>query len=101
MKELPEIRKVREEYHSDQLQIVSVALPSKVYADYTNTLMKFGMDWIHIYNDADLYNKLGNKHTPRICLVDRNGKLIYDSLRIPGYDIELVELNKILAEHLN
>jgi thiol-disulfide isomerase/thioredoxin len=100
MKELPEIRKVREEYHSDQLQIVSVALPSKVYADFKKTLKKFGMDWIHIYNDADLYNKLGNKHTPRICLVDKNGMVIYDSFRIPGYDIALVELNKILVKQL-
>lgn len=100
MKELPEIRKVREEYQSDQLQIVSIALPSKVYADYAKTLKKFGMDWIHIYNDADLYNKFGNKHTPRICLVDKNGKLIFDSLRMPRNDIELVELNKILTEQL-
>jgi len=59
------------------------------------------MDWVHIYNDPDLINRYGNFATPRLCLINKDGKLIYDSAELANGDNELTELNKILKNVIN
>jgi thioredoxin-related protein len=100
VKELPALKELNDEYKSKDLQIISVAYPSQKYSDYPAAIKKYHMDWINIYNDGDLINKYGNRATPRICLIDKNGKYIYDSIDFPN-DPELIELDKILKALIN
>ena len=60
------------------------------------------MEWIQIYNDMDLFNKYGNQPTPRLCLIDKSGKLIYDSNEDGQRDnLQLSRLKKVIAQALN
>ena len=57
------------------------------------------MNWIHVYNNSDLVNKYGNAPTPRICLIDKTGNLVYDNMGLEkNDDIQLHELNEKLME---
>jgi thiol-disulfide isomerase/thioredoxin len=96
MKELPGVKKISDQYKSKDLQIISIALQSAKYSDYPATIKKYQMDWIQIYNDRDLINRYGNQPAPRICLIDKAGKLIYDSIEFEGNDVQLSELHRIL-----
>jgi thiol-disulfide isomerase/thioredoxin len=97
MKEMPAIKEISDQYKLKDLQIISIALPSSKYADYLSIINKLQMNWINVYNDA-LQNKYGNQPTPRLCLIDKTGKLIYDSVGVEKNDIQLNELKKKLKE---
>jgi peroxiredoxin len=96
VKELPGVKKIGDRYGSKGLQIISIGLQSSKYSDYLAAIKKYQMDWIHIYDDRDLLNKYGNQPTPRICLIDKNGNLIYDSIGFAENDVQLTELSRIL-----
>jgi thiol-disulfide isomerase/thioredoxin len=102
MRELPALNEINNRYKSKDLQIISIALKSFNYATYIETIKKHHMDWIHIYNDLDLLNKYGNMPVPRISVLDKNGKLVYDSIGLgKNDDFQLKELNRILKETIN
>lgn len=102
MKELPALKEVSNYYKSKDLQIISIALKSPKYVNYTETIKKYKMDWIHIYNNLDIINKYGNKPTPRTCLIDKNGKLVYDNIGLgKNDDYQLKELRQILKNMIN
>lgn len=98
IQELPAIKAIHDQYNSKNLQIISVGLPSAKYSDYLATIKKYDMAWIHIYNDRALLNKYGNQPTPRICLIDKKGNLLYDSRGMADNDFQLKTLNQILKE---
>lgn len=98
MKEIPAIKEISDQYKSKDLQIISIALPSSKYADYLTTLNKLQMNWINVYDDDALQNKYGNLPTPRLCLIDKTGKVIYDSVGIEENDIQLNALKEKLIE---
>jgi len=98
MKEIPAIRKINDQYRSKDLQIISIALPSSKYADYLATINKLQMNWINVYNDDVLQNKYGRQPTPRLCLIDKTGKVIYDSVSIEKNDFQLNGLKEKLKE---
>jgi thiol-disulfide isomerase/thioredoxin len=99
MKEVNALKEINNRYGPKGLQIISVALKSSSYAEFTKTIKQKGMNWIHIYNDLELYNKYGNQPIPRICLIDINGKLVYDKLGLGDEnDFQLKELNRLLEE---
>lgn len=55
------------------------------------------MNWINIYNDDNLINKYGNRPVPRLCLIDKNGKILYDSAEKKyENDADLSQLKNIL-----
>jgi thiol-disulfide isomerase/thioredoxin len=101
VKELPAVKDLNDKYKSKDLQIISVSWRSSKYSDYLVALKKYGMDWINIYNNGDIFYKYGNQATPRICLIDKDGRFIYDSIDFARGDNELIELNKILKATLN
>ena len=102
MKELPALKEVGNYYKSKDFQIISIALKSPNYVNYTETIKKYKMDWIHIYNNLDILNKYGNMPTPRICLIDKNGKLVYDNIGLgKNDDYQLKELRQILKKIIN
>jgi thiol-disulfide isomerase/thioredoxin len=99
MQELPALNEINRRYKSKDLQIISIALKTSKYANYIGTIKKYHMDWIHIYNDLDLFNKFGNMPVPRISLFDKNGKLVYDNVGVgKKNDFQLEELNRILKD---
>lgn len=97
MRELPAIKEINEQFRFKDLQIISIAVRSNE-ADYKKTINKYGMDWIHIYDDVDLLNKYGNLPTPRICLIDKSGKMVYDSIGLNENDDQLSQLKQALKE---
>lgn len=99
MRELPAVKEISTLYKAKDLQIISIALPSLKYADYLATINKLQMNWIHVYDDPALQNKYGNEPIPRICLIDKTGKLIYDSLGLEKKeDVQLNGLREKLKE---
>lgn len=99
LRELPALKDINDQFKQKDLQVISIALPSSKYADFLTTINKFQMGWIHVYNNPDLINKYGNEPTPRICLVDKTGKLVYDQIGLgKNEDLQLNELRKFIKE---
>ena len=101
IREIPLIKEISNQYGQKDLQIISVALKSS-YGDFIEATEKYQMDWINIYNDADLINKYGNYPVPRICVIDKTGILIYDSHGVTkNEDPQLSKLNQVLKSLVN
>ncbi len=101
IEELPAIKQISDLYKSKDLQIISISVASN-YKHYMQAIKKYQMDWIQVYNDLDLYNKFGGTPTPRIYLVDKDWKVIYDKGGLgEGNDAKLTDLKQILEEELN
>jgi len=101
MKELPALKQINDQFAENGLQIISVALKSNTI-DFGKTIKKYQLNWIHIYNDIDLLNIYGNQPTPRICLIDKTGKLIYDSIGLgDNDDFQLTGLKEKLKTLMN
>ena len=101
MRELPALKEISEQYKGSDLQIISIALPSAKYADYLATIETLPRDWIHVYNDPALQNKYGSQPIPRICLIDKTGKLVYDNIGLEKANaFQLTELKEKLKEAL-
>ncbi len=98
MKEIPAIKEINDQYKTKDLQIISIALPSSKYADYIATVNRLKMNWINVYDDSALQSKYGNQATPRLCLIDKTGKVIYDSVELENIDFQLTALKKSLKE---
>jgi hypothetical protein len=80
------------------LQIISIALKSNE-PDHRKTISKYGMDWIQIYNDPDLLHKYGDLPIPRICLIDKSGKVVYDQIGAgQNDDFQLNDLREKLKD---
>ncbi|WP_336518438.1 TlpA disulfide reductase family protein [Pollutibacter soli] len=101
IEELPALKKIREQYRPDQLEIISITVSSKD-SDFFRIIKKYEMDWSHIHNNDDLYYIYGAMGTPRICLINKDLKVIYDSVT-PGKEdnLTLTKLNKMLSETLH
>lgn len=99
--ELPALKDLHVAYANKNLQIISIAHRSTRESDFLPAIRKYGMDWIHIYNDETLFDLFGNQATPRICLIDLQGKKIYDSLDFPTSDREMIELRKVLSASID
>jgi thiol-disulfide isomerase/thioredoxin len=97
MRELPAVKQISSQYASKDLQIISIAVKSNE-ADHRKTISKYGMDWIQIYNDPDLLHKYGDLPVPRICLIDKSGKVVYDDGLRENEDIELNGLREKLKD---
>jgi peroxiredoxin len=98
MKEIPAIKEISDYYKAKDLQIISIALPSSKYADYLTTINKLQMKWINVYNDDALQNRYGRQPTPRLCLIDKTGKVIYDIEGVEKNDFQLNTLKEKLKE---
>jgi thiol-disulfide isomerase/thioredoxin len=101
VRELPALKQINDQYAEKDLQIISIGVRSSD-ADYRKAVKKYQLDWIHIYDDLDLLNKYGNQPTPRICLIDKTGKLIYDTIELGNdNDLQLTGLKEKLQNLLH
>ena len=101
MAELPALKILNKDYAGENLQFISIAHRSTNDADFQSAIKKYEMDWIHIYDDEKLFDLFGNQATPRICLIDLDGKKVYDSFDFPGGDQDMLELKRVLSSKLN
>jgi thiol-disulfide isomerase/thioredoxin len=99
--ELPALKILNKDYAGENVKFISIAHRSTNDADFLSAIKKYEMDWIHIYNDEKLFDLFGNQATPRICLIDLDGKKVYDSFDFPGGDQDMLELKRVLSSKLN
>lgn len=91
--EIPFLRKMREQYPAERLEIVSVATSSPI-GKVRQLVKEQQMDWINIANDGKI-NSLYQVHQyPELYLIDNNGNIIYKYSAYP--DPNLRNLEKIL-----
>lgn len=98
IEELPALKEIRNHYGSDQLEIISITVSSND-SSFARIIKQYAMDWTHIHNNNDIYERYGATSTPRVCLIDKDWKIIYDSFG-PGQenDLMLTKLNKVLTD---
>lgn len=81
IQEIPILKAIREKYSTKNLEIISVSYQSSSYRNTADFIKKEKMNWINIYNDADLINAWGgNKTIPRVYLIDKLGKIVYERI---------------------
>ncbi len=77
IKELPVLKKIQKDYY-DRLRIISVSYDQDSSA-FAKALKKYDMNWINIFGDDDLINKYGRTPIPALYLLDKDGKVLYNS----------------------
>ena len=89
--EMPQIKALHDKY-LQRLEIISVAYPSN-YNSYLKAVKVNGMNWVNIYGNAMLINDYGGQSgIPRIYLIDKTGKIIYDKSTEENGDKDLRSL---------
>ena len=102
LKELPMILKIDSSFRNSGLRIISIASKSKGYNDFLNDIKKYRMNWTNIYNNQKLELRYGAYSIPRLILIDKYGKIIYDTFSLAKKDdLELNQLMEILKHNLN
>jgi thiol-disulfide isomerase/thioredoxin len=95
--EIPLLKKIRQQYSAQQLEIVSVATSSPI-EKVRQLIKEQQMDWTQIVNE-DKINLLYQVHQyPELYLIDNNGNIIYKYSAYP--DPNLGNLEKILEARL-
>ena len=95
--EMPRIKALHDKYLQG-LEIISVALPFN-YNSYLKAVKDNGMNWVNIYDDAMLINDYGGQSgIPRIYLIDKTGKIIYDNSTEENRDSYLMSLETKLND---
>lgn len=100
IEELPALKRIRESYPEDKLEIISITYDKDTMA-FLKSVQKYNMNWIHIFGDEDLIKKYGDQAVPMVYLLDDTGKIIYNREEDKDYgEGELIILSKILEERL-
>lgn len=95
VKEIPKIKEIKNKY-GDDLSIIFISYDTNKEF-FLKKIKEYQMDWVHIFNDIDLINSYGSyKAIPRIYLVNKQSKLIYD--RDQNHDIDLSMLDSALLK---
>ncbi|MDN3657227.1 thioredoxin-like domain-containing protein [Ferruginibacter paludis] len=88
---MPKIKALHSRY-PNSLEIISVAYSSN-YAAYHKAIKDNSMNWVNIYGDSTLINDYGGRTgIPRIYLIDKSGKIIYDNTAEEHGDSDLKNL---------
>lgn len=84
LREVPNLKKIYDKYHSKGLEILGVSLDDKL-DDWKNAIARKGLNWKHISSlkgwkcpVTKLYNVTG---IPRMYIIDETGKIIAQDLR--------------------
>ncbi len=96
MEELPILKDLITRFNQEDLQIISIASKSANQNDFVKATKKYDMNWINIYNNIDLVNKYGSYPVPRICVINKEGKTVYDSYILQHNDAQLTQLAQTL-----
>ncbi len=70
------LKPIYEKYRRSQLEIVGISY-DKTTAKWHKSISKYGLSWIHIYDDDyDLYKKYHIEDIPTYYLVDKQGRIV-------------------------
>ncbi len=99
MREMPEIKSIREKYSPKKLEIISITLEYD-YNSFKAALEKIKPSWIEIYNNRDLINKYVIAPIPQLYLIDRDGYVIYNKEEEKDYDLTKLKqlLNQVMRK---
>lgn len=101
LEEIPIIKRIWEKYSGENLEIIYVSYASD-YLEYLKFIKEKKINWVNIYNDADLINSYGGyKAIPRIYLINTLGKIVYNKDIDDVYDPQLSNLKYLLESMLN
>lgn len=78
MEKIPELKKIRREYDSSLLQIISVSY-DKDSIKCAKAIKDYNMNWVHIFNDSKIINAYGDRPIPSLYLVNPKGIICYSS----------------------
>ncbi len=92
--EIPMLRKIRHDYRNEDLELISVSCDHDSAA-FIKKITELNMNWTHIFGNADMNNKFGNKPIPSLYLIDPNGIIKFSS-----WEDEEKKLHEILKENL-
>ena len=97
IKEMPLLKSLNEKFAQD-LEIISIAYPTSL-SEVKDVIAKQKMSWINIYNDTKLINSFGGMGAiPRLFLIDRSGKIIYDNKE--DNDVNSTVLTRLLEKNV-
>lgn len=75
--ELPLIKKVRDDFPEDQLEIISVS-EDNTKRDLENGIKKYGLNWTHVFKDMRLVTKYQiSGGIPLTFLIDKEGRIVF------------------------
>lgn len=97
IEEFPAIKKIRENFNIDRLEIISVNLDSDSLK-FRNAIEKYQMNWLHISSNTDLLKKYAVTGIPVLYLINQNGEIVYS--RDEEKDFSLNILSTFLKEKL-
>jgi thiol-disulfide isomerase/thioredoxin len=99
--ELPAIKKIRDTYTSDQLEIIGSTVNDDTTA-FLNAAAKYKMSWTKIFNNKTLEKAYGIAGVPVLLLIDPSGKIIYERDEESSPEIDsLPLLQQLLKERLH
>lgn len=77
MKQIPFLKKIREEYSEESLIIMSIS-GDVDYKNFSNVIQNQKMNWIHVYDSEYLPQLYGITIYPTLILIDKMGTIIFD-----------------------
>lgn len=95
IKELPEIKKIRDEYSSRGLNLISISIDIDS-SKWRTAVEKHKMDWEN-FNDLEVSKKYGITSIPELYLVSPDGTIIYNSSQQKDNN-NLEKLNELLLK---
>lgn len=95
IQEIPEIKKIREQYSKDKLEIIFVSLDIDS-SKFDAATKKYDMQWTHIWGNEELPNLYGITSIPIMYLINKSGKIVY--ARDQEKEGKLDVLNSVLAD---
>lgn len=95
--EIPIIKKIREIYPADKLEIIGITLDADS-SRFVKAVEKYGMNWKHIFGDTRIIKSFGVQPIPEVFLIDSTGIIAYK--RDEERDYQLEYLQKLLKDKL-
>ncbi len=94
IKKIPHLKEIRNKYSTENLEMISLSNDTDS-TTFLKGLDKYKMNWLHVFNNAEMNNLYGLKPIPSLYLIDRNGKIIFSS-----WEKSMEELDSILLNEL-
>lgn len=92
IKQIPFLKKLREEYSEDKLTIISISADFD-YTRFDSVVKDKMMNWIHIYDSKNLPQTFGISAYPTLFLINDQGVIIYDGKQQKKEDLlQLIKL---------
>ncbi|MBS1668910.1 MAG: TlpA family protein disulfide reductase [Bacteroidetes bacterium] len=78
MKDIPSVKKIRDEYPKDFLEIISISNDKPTdRIKVENTIRDHSMNWTQIFGDKDASKIFGVEEIPTMILINRKGVIVY------------------------